>query len=220
LIGDDRYANLPARRRVEFKWGRLMRRVLWLVAAAGVVFFAPEIASALVRVDIDLSNQQMHVSSDTGETYDWPISSGRPGHLTPRGVFRPIALYPMVHSAKYDNAPMPHSIFFLSQYAIHGTNAVGRLGRPASHGCVRLAPANAAMLYAMVQSEGATIRIHGDSGQYGTKVARRRHRDPEAMLGYAPVHRTRTLKEWARDPFQNGPSDPFQYVPRDLLQDY
>jgi single-stranded-DNA-specific exonuclease len=38
----------------------------------------------------------------------------------------------MVHSAKYGNAPMPHSIFFYGQYAIHGTNAVGALGSPAS----------------------------------------------------------------------------------------
>ena len=55
----------------------------------------------------------------------WPISSGRAGYLTPRGVFRPRAIYAMVHSAKYGNAPMPHSIFFYGQYAIHGTNAVG-----------------------------------------------------------------------------------------------
>ena len=59
---------------------------------------------------------------------------------TPRGIFRPQALYTMVHSAKYGNAPMPHSIFFHGQYAIHGTTAVGTLGRPASHGCVRLSP--------------------------------------------------------------------------------
>ena len=69
----------------------------------------------------------------------------------------------MVHSAKYNNAPMPHAIFFYGQYAIHGTNAVGALGSPASHGCIRLSPQHAALLFAMVQSEGAEIRIEGAS---------------------------------------------------------
>jgi len=77
-----------------------MRQILRVLLAAGAVFLAPEIANALVRIDIDLSSQRMHVASGSGETYDWPISSGRPGHLTPRGFFRPIALYPMVHSLK------------------------------------------------------------------------------------------------------------------------
>ena len=196
-----------------------MRHVL-RVLAIGAILFAPKIAYALVRIDIDLSEQRMHVESGSGETYDWPISSGRPGHLTPRGVFHPIALYLMVHSLKYDNAPMPHSIFFLSDYAIHGTNAVGHLGRPASHGCVRLAPGAAATLYGMVEAEGATIRIHGDIGETGAEFASRRRLDPEADLDYAPVRRPRMMRRWARDPFEDEPADPLQYVPRGLFQDY
>jgi L,D-transpeptidase catalytic domain len=70
-------------------------------------------------------------------------------------------MYVMVRSARYDNAQMPHSIFFYGQYAIHGTNAVGKLGRAASHGCVRLSPAHAATLFAMVHRQGAEIRIVG-----------------------------------------------------------
>jgi len=177
-----------------------MRSVLGFSLALAAAFFAPEMAKAFVRIDIDLSSQTMHVASGSGESYDWPISSGRAGHLTPRGAFRPIALYPMVHSAKYDNAPMPHSIFFLSQYAIHGTNAVGSLGRPASHGCIRLAPANAATLYAMVKAEGASIRIIGDAPVSHVRVAERRHRRAATALGYAPLRRTPTLREWERDP--------------------
>src|ERR1700733_597542 len=138
-----------------------MRLLLGIASACCALLAMSGLAYALVRIDVDLSTQTMHVASGDGESYDWPISSGKVGHLTPRGRFRPIALYPMVHSLKYDNAPMPHSIFFLSQYAIHATNAVGALGRPASHGCVRLSPANAATLYAMVQSQGAVISIVG-----------------------------------------------------------
>src|ERR1700748_3053931 len=122
-----------------------------------LVFFiaAATYACAHVEINIDLSSQTMTVHSGSGETYVWPISAGRAGHATPNGGFRPRAMYVMFHSAKSDNAPMPHSIFFYGQYAIHGTNAVGNLGRPASHGCVRISPANAAALFGMVQRQRA-----------------------------------------------------------------
>ena len=172
--------------------GKLFKHILALAA----LLAAPSYAYAYVDINIDLTSQTMTVHSGTGETYVWPISSGRAGHATPRGVFRPRALYTMVHSAKYGNAPMPHSIFFYGQYAIHGTTAVGNLGRPASHGCVRISPGNAATLFAMVQRQGAEIRIIGSPFD---DVARHERR-PGPALAYAPIRRTRTLKEWARDP--------------------
>jgi lipoprotein-anchoring transpeptidase ErfK/SrfK len=173
--------------------GTLLARVL----ALAVLLATSSRAYAYVEIKIDLSSQTMTVHSGSGETYVWPISSGKPGHPTPRGVFRPRAMYVMVHSAKYDNAPMPHSIFFYGQYAIHGTNAVGKLGRPASHGCVRISPAHAATLFAMVQRQGAEIRIVGSpSGDLARSVRRFR-----SALGFAPIrHHTRTLKQWSRDP--------------------
>ena len=172
--------------------GILFKRLLVLA----VLIAAPTYASAHVEINVDLASQTMTVHSGSGETYVWPISSGRAGHATPNGVFRPRALYVMVHSAKYNNAPMPHSIFFYGQYAIHGTNAVGSLGRPASHGCVRISPANAATLFAMVQRQGAEIRIVGSPF---SDIARSEHRTGSA-LGFAPIHHAKTLKEWARDP--------------------
>jgi len=173
-----------------------MRSILKFLVALGFIVAAHSHAFALVHVDVDLGSQTMHVRSDSGAAYDWPISSGRSGHLTPRGVFRPRALYTMVHSTKYGNAPMPHSIFFYGQYAIHGTTAVGNLGSPASHGCIRLSPANAATLFAMVQSQGAQIRIVGSIESH---IAHSGHRT-EAALGYAPIHHVKTLNEWARNP--------------------
>jgi hypothetical protein len=172
--------------------GMLIKRLL----ALAVMLAAPSYAFAHVDINIDLTSQMMTVHSGTGETYVWPISSGRAGYLTPRGVFRPRALYTMVHSAKYGNAPMPHSIFFYGQYAIHGTTAVGSLGRPASHGCVRLSPGNAATLFAMVQRQGAEIRIVRSPF---SDVARSERRSGSA-LAFAPIRHTRTLKQWARDP--------------------
>ena len=103
-----------------------MRNISRLALAAGAWFSLHSCASAMVRVEVDLNAQRMHVSAGSGEQFDWPISSGRPGHATPRGMFHPQAMYVMVHSAKYNNAPMPHSIFFHGRYAIHGTDAVWR----------------------------------------------------------------------------------------------
>lgn len=126
-----------------------------------LLLFAPALtdaAAAAVRIHIDLSRQRMYVRSAQG-VYSWPVSTARRGYRTPRGVFSAKSLQPMHYSRKYDNAPMPHSIFFSGGYAIHGTRATGALGRPASHGCVRLAPAHASHLYSLVKREGARISI-------------------------------------------------------------
>jgi hypothetical protein len=177
-----------------------MRLCLGIVAALCALLAMSSLARALVRIDVDLSSQTMHVATDDGESYDWPISSGKSGHATPPGRYRPIALFPIVHSAKYNNAPMPHSIFFRPQYAIHGTNAVGSLGRPASHGCIRLAPGNAALLYAKVKSQGAVISIVGAAPGGGPTLAMRHHHRGAPVLTYAPRHRPRSLDEWVADP--------------------
>ncbi len=117
-------------------------------------------AKAAVQIDIDLSRQSMSVSSANGH-FTWPISSARSGYSTPNGRFAPYSLQAMHYSRKYHLSPMPYSIFFLGGYAIHGTASVAQLGRPASHGCIRLAPAQAAKLFQMVKAEGASIAITG-----------------------------------------------------------
>jgi hypothetical protein len=130
-------------------------------------------AAAAVSVNIDLSSQTMKVTSGkTGESFVWNVSTGRSGFVTPRGSFKPYSLRRMHYSRKYNNAPMPHSIFFKGGYAIHGTSEVSRLGRPASHGCIRLAPGNAAKLFAMVQAEGANIHISGSPPRGDTMIAK------------------------------------------------
>jgi lipoprotein-anchoring transpeptidase ErfK/SrfK len=89
--------------------------------------------------------------------------------VTPRGRFAPTGLERMHYSKKYHNSPMPYSIFFRGGYAIHGTYALSQLGTPASHGCVRLSPQHAKMLYEMVQREGASISISGASNRYASR---------------------------------------------------
>lgn len=117
-------------------------------------------ANATAHIHIDLSTQTMHVQSSSG-SYSWPVSTARSGYSTPRGSFAPTGMQAMHYSRKYHMSPMPHSIFFRGGYAIHGSYETGMLGRPASHGCVRLSPAHAAMLYQMVQNEGGRISIGG-----------------------------------------------------------
>nr|WP_246770775.1 L,D-transpeptidase [Aestuariivirga sp. YIM B02566] len=111
-------------------------------------------AEAKVSVRIDISSQTMSVSVNGWPYATWRVSTARSGYWTPRGSYRPFLLKRMHYSRKYDNSPMPHSIFFKGGYAIHGTGYVRALGRPASHGCIRLAPGNAARLYSLVQQYG------------------------------------------------------------------
>lgn len=111
-------------------------------------------AKADIVAKIDLSSQRMNVYVNGAAKYTWPVSTARRGYRTPVGTYRPQSLQRMHYSKKYHNSPMPHSIFFRGGYAIHGTGAVKSLGRPASHGCVRLHPDNAATLYSLVQNHG------------------------------------------------------------------
>ena len=131
-----------------------------LLIATSLAALLTTSAHATVQVAIDLTHQRMHVDGNEG-TYDWPISSARSGFYTPGGSYAPTHLELLHYSHKYHMSPMPHAIFFRGGYAIHGTYAMESLGRPASHGCVRLSPGNAATLYAMVKAEGARISISG-----------------------------------------------------------
>ncbi|MGJ0506426.1 MAG: L,D-transpeptidase [Methylocystis sp.] len=137
-----------------------MRASNCVLALAAVAFLGSTTAEARVLIHINLASQRMHVTSADGD-FSWAVSTARPGYRTPRGVFAATALQPIHYSTKYDNAPMPHSIFFSGGYAIHGTYATRSLGRPASHGCVRLSPGHAALLYNLVRREGARISIGG-----------------------------------------------------------
>jgi lipoprotein-anchoring transpeptidase ErfK/SrfK len=129
---------------------RVSRLVFGLCLTA---FLATE-ASASVTVQISNSAQRMRVYIDGGLTYAWPVSTARRGYRTPAGSYRVQRMERMWYSRKYHMSPMPYSLFFRGGYAIHGTNSIRQLGRPASHGCVRLHPGNAAALYSLVQSRG------------------------------------------------------------------
>lgn len=107
-----------------------------------------------IEIYVDISKQTMTVDVNGWPYGRWKVSTAREGYYTPRGSWRPFMLKKMHYSKKYDNSPMPNSIFFLGGYAIHATYYVKQLGRPASHGCIRLHPQNAERLYALVQKHG------------------------------------------------------------------
>jgi len=134
-----------------------MRKLLSsLVAAIGLAaLLLPATAHAQVVVRIDKSSQTMNVWVNGEHRHSWPVSTGRGGYSTPTGNYRPTALRPRHYSSKYNNAPMHNAIFFNRGYAIHATTEVRNLGRPASHGCVRLHPAHARELYGLVKSYGS-----------------------------------------------------------------
>jgi lipoprotein-anchoring transpeptidase ErfK/SrfK len=130
-------------------------RFLITAALAGVVAVLSALpALADVRIRVDKSSQTMTVAVDGWVQHYWSVSTAKPGYYTPSGSWRPFRLEPNWYSRKYDNAPMPSSIFFTGGYAIHGTVHVSQLGRPASRGCVRLHPANARELFALVRQYG------------------------------------------------------------------
>src|SRR3984885_7636323 len=144
----------------------------FLVALAGLMlfgtsFFANGAAQAKIAITVDKDAQQMTVAVDGVERYHWPVSTGIPSHETPNGSFRTFRMEEDHYSKEFDDAPMPHSIFFTKiGHAIHGTDFENRLGNPASHGCVRLSKANASTLNALVQAEGVlntTVTLTGSS---------------------------------------------------------
>jgi hypothetical protein len=109
----------------------------------------------VILINIDKSRQKMTVFLDGAEKYVWPVSTGQGGYSTPSGTYTATSMNEIWYSKEWDNAPMPHSIFFRKDgYAIHGTYEAKSLGRPASHGCVRISRENAATLYAMVKKVG------------------------------------------------------------------
>ena len=139
----------------------------FLIAFTALSLVAGGAAQAKVAITVDKDNQQMTVAVDGVERYHWPVSSGIPSYETPSGSFRTFRMEEDHYSKEFDDAPMPHSIFFTKiGHAIHGTDSESKLGSPASHGCVRLSKANAATLYALVEKDGVlntTVTLTGSS---------------------------------------------------------
>jgi hypothetical protein len=138
---------------------RMLRRafVTGIIATAACPALAGPFSSAssgTLSFTVDISSQSMTVKNGWRTIYNFDVSTGRKGYSTPTGSFRPIRMHKMWYSSKYENSPMPWSIFFHGGYAIHGTEDLKHLGHIASHGCVRLDPRNAKKLFDLVEDYG------------------------------------------------------------------
>jgi hypothetical protein len=172
-----------------------MRAVTLLPAsllAAALALPCASAAFANIDIAIDKNTQQMSVAVDGAQRYTWPVSTGRPGYDTPNGTFKVNRMDADHFSQEWDNAPMPHTMFFdLHGHAIHGFSDVAHLGLAVSHGCVRLAPANATVLFNLVKAEGmantsVTITGRTPGGDNGP-VARARMPDNETVYSPQPL---------------------------------
>jgi hypothetical protein len=173
----------------------------FLIAFTALTLLASGAAQAKVAITIDKDNQQMTVAVDGVARYHWPVSSGIPSRETPSGSFRAFRMEEDHYSKEFDDAPMPHSIFFTKAgHAIHGTDSVSRLGTPASHGCVRLSRDNASTLYALVQQEGVLNTTVTLTGSAQVALARNPKRANTAVGRRAPQPQIDQQYDSAGDP--------------------
>ena len=185
----------------------------FLIPITGLMLLAGSAAQAAVAITVNKDEQRMSVAVDGVTKYNWPVSSGNPSHETPNGNFRTFRMEEDHYSKEFDDAPMPHAIFFTKQgHAIHGTDSVNRLGTPASHGCVRLSRANAQTLWDIVKTEGVlntTVSLTGSS-----QVALARKPRPNAV---ATARQQAPSYDAYGQPLQIAPQprSTQQYVPND-----
>jgi hypothetical protein len=183
-------------------------RIAFPFAAIFALVTLAQTAHANVMIIIDKSAQKMTVTVNGEERYVWPVSTGRDGYDTPSGDHQPFRMEKDHYSREWDDAPMPNSIFFTKiGHAIHGTYEVRNLGRPASHGCVRLSTQNAATLYALVKAEGVFnthVRLIGEipKGSDDAVASRDRGNIDQSRRTYGRYYATEnTYAEdgWQRD---------------------
>ena len=144
----------------------------------------PAKPAVTLQAKVDLAQQTITVVERGRTVATWKVSSGVEDHATPRGIFQPEWTAKMWYSHTYDGAPMPHAVFFKDGAAIHATQAIGALGRAASHGCVRLAPANAETFYKLVQRHGLAhtrISVFGTPPPSRQLLARRENKLPQRL---------------------------------------
>jgi len=131
-----------------------MKNAMAIFAVACGLLAAPAAGAAVIEARVDISTQQMQVYQNGIHRYTWPVSTARGGKVTPVGTWTAKWTSKNHRSSRYNGAPMPYSIFYSGNYAVHGTNQIKRLGQPASAGCVRLHPENAKVLYNMALQAG------------------------------------------------------------------
>ena len=188
-------------------------------------------AAHTMLINIDKSTQHMTVYVDGVQKYDWPVSTGKRGYSTPSGNFTTTSMNEIWYSKEWDNAPMPHAIFFMKDgHAIHGSYEMKHLGKPASHGCVRISPQNATVLYDLVKKTGlenTQVVLSGETPGGEGKVASATRSRPRSGKwafhslrpknnyyadSYPQPQRRCGLfrRRWCGGPYYSGPQGPYR----------
>jgi hypothetical protein len=201
----------------------MYRVVLGVAAAATVLIGGLAPADAGIVVTVNKSTQRLSVAVDGEVRHVWPTSTARWGYSTPNGVYRPERLERTWYSRKYDWSPMPYSIFFHGGYAIHGSYEISRLGRPASHGCIRLRPSHAAVLFDLVRrNRGDTTIVVTGQRPSGAPLVASEEAPPRAAETRRPPPERRYYVErgyygddrgfegiFSPGPWPGAPADPY-----------
>ncbi len=186
-----------------------MPRLVTAIAAIAFLTCGLARAEASIVITVDKSAQRLSVMVNGTERYEWPVSTARRGYLTPNGTYRPQRLERKWFSRKYDWSPMPYSIFFHDGYAIHGSYEISHLGAPASHGCIRLHPEHAAILFALVKKDvGDTRIVVTGERPAGRVIAERNAHTTEGSARARP----------AQPAYQNGFNQPRGFYPSPSYQ--
>ena len=188
-------------------------------------------AAHTLLINIDKSTQHMTVYVDGVQKYDWPVSTGKRGYFTPSGNFTATSMNEIWYSKQWDNAPMPHAVFFMKDgHAIHGSYEVKHLGKPASHGCVRISPQNATVLYDLVKANGlpnTQVVLSGETpggeGKVASSVRSRARSGRSAFRSLRPENNYYAdsnaqpqrrcglfRRRWCGGPYYNGPQGPYR----------
>ncbi|HZD91799.1 MAG TPA: L,D-transpeptidase [Pseudolabrys sp.] len=156
--------------------------MLRIIAAFAAAYLVAGLAHAEVVITVNKSTQRLSVAVDGVQQHEWPVSTARWGYRTPNGTYHPERLARKWYSRKYDMSPMPYSIFFHGGYAIHGSYEISHIGRPASHGCIRLQPKNAAVLFKLVSANRGDTKIvvTGERPSYRAIARRADHEEASA----------------------------------------
>jgi len=208
-----------------------MRLIPTLIVAASLA--AAGTTKAEILIQVDKSAQRMTVSRDGETLFNWPVSTGRPGFATPSGSYTTFRMEAEHYSKEWDDAPMPHSIFFTKLgHAIHGSYDTKRLGTPASHGCVRISPSHAATLFALVKKDGLANTKVVLTGSEQVALARHGARTPPPLnltFGYKSDNKSQYIApnagaprpETAEPLFRNEEFKPQDYAqPSDVSPNY
>jgi len=189
--------------------GAQFRRFAIAAAAIAALLGGMTVAQASILITVNKSTQRLSVAVDGKSRYVWPVSTARRGYATPNGSYRPERLERKWYSRKYDWSPMPYSIFFDGGYAIHGSYEISHLGRPASHGCIRLHPKHAAVLFSLVRKNRDETRIivTGERPGRSSYSARTVH-SARSKRAERPTYNYRIRSRHARESFEEIFDDP------------